>query len=35
MKFSKSTEGLELTEASIKVFEERTISKWQRLYRDL
>lgn len=35
MKLSKSTEGLELIEASIKVFEGSTKSKWQRLYKEL
>jgi hypothetical protein len=35
MKLSKLIEGLELTEAGIKVFEERTRSERQQLYKEL
>jgi hypothetical protein len=35
VELSKLTEGLELTEAGIKVFEERTRSERQQLYKEL
>jgi len=35
MKLSKLTEGLELTKAGIKVFEERRRSERQQLYKEL